>query len=604
MPASNNLKTLPLTVHNIGFLLDRLGEDCHYLQFLRELTQNSLEAIQRIGQPGQVIWDVENTRYEIEGSYKLCVIDTGDGMTGEEMQHYINQLSSSLAEQSLTGNYGVGAKVAAGTRNPAGLIYMSWKQGRGSMIHFWRDPVTRQYGLRQFQRPDGTFGHYAEVEDTLKPEAIADHGTMVILLGNDPESDTMKAPTNVPSPSRWIAKYLNTRYFKFPQDITIRAREGWEQPRSDKDRNLSRTVTGQYDYLQQHCESAGEVELSGARAHWWILKDEGALSQNSGFIESAGHIGALYKDELYETMTGRAGRARIQQFGVLFGHNRVVIYVENDERRGGQVTTNTARTSLLINNQSPPWIEWATEFRERMPKEIKALMESLAAASSDTDHASSIRERLKEIMDLFRVSRYRPVSTSELRIDEERLTRGGQPNKGGGPRTSGDGGRAGHPGGTAGDLYSLFMKANGVPGKPTRADVFPKVQWVSVKDGTRQPGDFEDRAARFLMNQNVLLINADFRAFVDLVNRWVNQFEDRAAVYNTVETAVHGWFEQALTETVIGVQALKDSKEWSVDHIERALSEEALTVAVMPRYHVNNSVKRELGAKLGKFPVS
>jgi hypothetical protein len=64
---------------------------------------------------------------------------------------------------------------------------------------------------------------------------------------------------------------------------------------------------------------------------------------------------------------------------------------------------------------------------------------------------------------------------------------------------------------------------------------------------------------------------------------------------------VHGWFEQALVEAVIGVQALNGSKEWNVAQIETALSEEALTLAVMPRYHVYNSVRRELGSKLGKL---
>lgn len=44
MPIISN-ETLPLTVDNTGFLLDRLGTDCHPLQFLRELTQNSIEAI-------------------------------------------------------------------------------------------------------------------------------------------------------------------------------------------------------------------------------------------------------------------------------------------------------------------------------------------------------------------------------------------------------------------------------------------------------------------------------------------------------------------------------------------------------------------------------
>ena len=45
-------RLLAMTVNNIGFLLDRLGQDCHPLQFIRELTKNSIEAIQRTGEPG------------------------------------------------------------------------------------------------------------------------------------------------------------------------------------------------------------------------------------------------------------------------------------------------------------------------------------------------------------------------------------------------------------------------------------------------------------------------------------------------------------------------------------------------------------------------
>lgn len=38
-----------MTVRNTGLMVDRLGQDCAPLQFLRELTQNSIEAIQRRG---------------------------------------------------------------------------------------------------------------------------------------------------------------------------------------------------------------------------------------------------------------------------------------------------------------------------------------------------------------------------------------------------------------------------------------------------------------------------------------------------------------------------------------------------------------------------
>jgi Histidine kinase-, DNA gyrase B-, and HSP90-like ATPase len=121
-------KTLPMTVDNVGFLLDRLGQDCSPLQYLRELTQNAIEAVLRTKKPGEIIWDVDWTSYDLAGGpMKVCIVDTGDGMTGDEMIKFINQLSSSGAQQSFTGNYGVGAKIAAATKNAAGVIYQSWK---------------------------------------------------------------------------------------------------------------------------------------------------------------------------------------------------------------------------------------------------------------------------------------------------------------------------------------------------------------------------------------------------------------------------------------------------------------------------------------------
>ena len=601
---SSSERTYPLRVANTGFLLDRLGEDCHPLQFLRELTQNGIEAIRRTPERrGDIVWDVDWNSFELDesGVYKLSVIDTGEGMTGEDMVKYLNQLSSSVSEQSLTGNFGVGAKIAAATRNHHGLLYLSWKNGRGTMVHLWRDPETGQYGLRQFSQPDGGWVHYVEVEDTVKPSIINDHGTMVVLLGNSPDADTMTSPVGASSPSRWISKYLNSRFFKFPEGVTVKAREGWKTPRSDKDRNVLRTITGQAEYLAKHRQESGEVSLSSARAHWWILRDEDAITQNSGFVESAGHVAALYRDELYELAAGRAGMAKLQQFGVLFGHRQVVIYIEPTADDGKIITTNTARTQLLIKNEPLPWSDWASEFRASMPTAIQKLIEDKAAASSESDHSQSIRERLKQIMDLYRITRYRPTPDGSLKIDPDTAARGGE------TKATGSGGaaptpsRSGTKGGQAGGIYAVFLKADGASGERVRPDVFPKVDWVSVRNGTREPGDFEDRAARYIPELNHLLINADFRVFSDMIDRWCRDLPSTPGTKETVTKAVHGWFQQALVETVIGVQALRSSREWTVESLEKALSEEALTAAVMPRYHVYNSVKRELGSRLGKL---
>ena len=430
----SNQKTLQLTVANMGFMLDRLGRDCSALQFLRELTQNSIEAIlrHREGQPdqvgGQICWDVDWNRFDLEGDgvYKLAITDSGDGMTGPEMVRYINQLSSSISELSFQENYGIGAKIAAATRNRLGLIYLSWQHGQGAMIHLWRDPDTGQYGLRQFEHPDGNFDYWLPIEDSVKPEIIQDHGTMVVLLGNKEMDHTSDAPEGTPSPSRWIAKNLNTRYFKFPDNILIRAREGWTNPRTDTDRNLMRTLSGQQPYLEEHSETSGEVRLTNGLSRWWILRDETALSQNSGFVNSSGHAAALYKDELYEVETARSGVARLQQFGVIFGYQRVVIYVEPDFEEAAALATNTARTQLLVNGEPLPWADWAAEFRENMPQQIKELIEEVAAGSTSKDHSQSIRDRLNQIRDLFKLSRYRPSPSGELFFDEGAVRRGGK----------------------------------------------------------------------------------------------------------------------------------------------------------------------------------
>lgn len=61
----------------------RLGRDCAPLQYLRELTQNSIEAILDTPEKtGEIIWDVDWNQYDLTGQFKLAVIDTGIGMTG------------------------------------------------------------------------------------------------------------------------------------------------------------------------------------------------------------------------------------------------------------------------------------------------------------------------------------------------------------------------------------------------------------------------------------------------------------------------------------------------------------------------------------------
>jgi hypothetical protein len=118
----------------------------------------------------------------------------------------------------------------------------------------------------------------------------------------------------------------------------------------------------------------------------------------------------------------------------------------------------------------------------------------------------------------------------------------------------------------------------------------------------------EDRAAKYLEDQNRLLINADFRVFTDMIQHWVEQYAkkhgDVAGLRDVVRDCVHNWFEQALVETIIGLQALRGGKEWTANDLQEAWSESALTSVVMQRYHPYNSISRELGTKIASLKTA
>lgn len=587
--------TLEMKVANMTFMLERLAQDCAPLQFVRELTENGIQSIESLGgQAGEIRWDVAWNRYDLEpkAGYKLALIDTGIGMTGPEMVSYINQLSSSMHRQSKHGNFGMGAKVAASPRNTLGLVYVSWKGGRGAMIHLWKDPDTDTYGLRR--HPNGEF--WLAVTDDIKPEPIKHHGTMVVLLGNKHGENTMDAPPEASIPSRWITRYLNSRYFRFPKSVVVKARENWTSPRDDK-HNMLRRVVGYEAWLKANSTDGGSFALKDATAYWWILKEK---VDDSGSHFAGGHAAALYDDELYEMAVGRPGVARLQSFGVIFGYNRVVIYVEPQQDQNGGLTANTARTHLLINGQPLPWTEWASEFRERMPEPIVRLMDQVAAGASNAEYASSIRERLKQIRELFKFSRYRPAADGKHLIEDDFTNTGGNtPDSGTSTAGSKGGGGSKHGGGRAGDIYALFADAGNTPAEEVGGFADPQFKWVSVVDGSRTSDFLEDRAAKYLPEANTIQGNADFRVFRDMIARWRKFYSFLPTAEPVVEAIVKEWFQQQLVETVLGALALRKSGNWSEQEVQELWSENALTAAVLPRYHVDERIKRSLGSKLG-----
>jgi hypothetical protein len=618
--------TMPIELRHAAFLLERMAADCAPLQAYRELTKNSLEAILRAleaeGKPPkgghQIVWDVEwralQSRVEAgqKAVYKLSIWDTGDGMTGDEMVEYINHLASSVEVQALDRNFGVGAKITAGVANPSGLVYTSYKHGEVHQIQFWRDPETREYGIKSFFRAkDNTFHHWRRLKPSVLPGDIiaAGHGTMVTLLGSEEDENTMLPPAGAVGGVRWLVRYLNRRFLRFPESITVRVREFAKADQSEwpteptvyaKEGGMLRTAVGQKSYLDRNAEAKGELRLTegNATAYWWLLKRD-KIGDPSYWL-SSGHIAALFQDELHELRDGNAGIRQLMHFGVLFGSGRVVVYIEPDV--GQNITPNTARSQLLTGGEALPWETWAAEFRAKLPEPIQLMMEELLSRDSDGSHEESIKQRLKRIEDLMRFTKYRRTTGGSVNASGNAT--GGSAGEGDADGSPGKN-RPGLPGGTAADLYGSYGDDDeGDPAEPlTPQSSFPEIKWVSIPKGTRTADDpLEDRAASYANStQNVLLINEDFRVYTDLVKHFVRLYEGYPGVERTVPEVIKEWYAQQLVEAVLGIVAVRGSAKWTPTQIEHALSEEALTSVVMPRYHLYQQVSRGLGTKLGSL---
>jgi hypothetical protein len=609
------MATQSLTVEDANFLLDRLAADCAPMQEYRELLKNSVEGISRRildgttqtnnGKPyeGKIIFGIDHESLDEEGGdgvtrMRLC--DTGCGMTGHEMVRYLNKLAAGGKERFLDKNFGLGAKIAAGARNPAGLQYTSLVPGAkvGHQVMFWKDPDTG-YGLRQFQYDDGTYSHVHEVAYENLPQEIQDSGggTEVVMFGSVPNENTWQPPgwkTNT------LVKYLNGKFFRFPETISVQVpnEKIWDaKPGSS---NMSRTVFGQKHYLDQLSTHSGTLEFDRFDIHWWLLGGDKAFSH----AYTRGHVAILFQDELYALNTTKT---MLYAFGVGDAASRVVLYIEPKSAVGYRVVPTASRSDIRINDEPAPWDEWAVSFMEKMPQAIDELRKSF---HQNHDEQEEIARELNEMRHLFELQAYTPSGKKKGfkgRVDDtgshdiitESLT----------TRKKGTGE---HPGpGPSPSLSKTLRRNKGTPtdeqvqlGTPTRLAI-PNARWVSLANHTRERDDeFEDRAAIYIPPADELVINEDFRLFETMIERLREKHNAQhlPPLDEVIRNEVKHSYQLVLMEAVIGVRGFQTSPKWNPDDLyDRALSPEALTAVVQSRYQIWHHLNRRIASKVGRM---
>lgn len=147
MAAKSNKGQIGVTTENIFPVIKQFLYSDHEI-FLRELVANAVDASQKmkaIASNGDFKGELGELRVRVELDEKaktLRIIDSGIGMTDEEIDRYINQIAFSSAgeflqkykDQNIIGHFGLGFYSAFMVAKKVTIESLSWKKGASGVI--------------------------------------------------------------------------------------------------------------------------------------------------------------------------------------------------------------------------------------------------------------------------------------------------------------------------------------------------------------------------------------------------------------------------------------------------------------------------------------
>lgn len=184
MAAKSNKGQIGVTTENIFPVIKQFLYSDHEI-FLRELVANAVDASQKmkaIASNGDFKGELGELRVRVELDEKaktLRIIDSGIGMTDEEIDRYINQIAFSSAgeflqkykDQNIIGHFGLGFYSAFMVAKKVTIESLSWKEGSSGVI--WTCEGNPEFEMGSCDKAErGTV-----ITLYLDDEAAKDYGT-------------------------------------------------------------------------------------------------------------------------------------------------------------------------------------------------------------------------------------------------------------------------------------------------------------------------------------------------------------------------------------------------------------------------------------------
>lgn len=324
----------PLIDANPTHYLKRIDRDTPPLQFIRELVQNGIEAgaTEIKLKPRQWIYKKDE---EVNYTYKMMIEDNGEGMTPQAMYDHLAKLNSSskASNSDFHENFGIGAKITTTMWNPHGVVFLSWHKDnpdKGHMVWLRYNEDYGQVCLKSFshivvdedgyevEEPIRTLinGSYENIIplldeegdpyplgdmvgsdlnswNNLRPES--GHGTVVILLGDEPSTFTWTDSNRNQLSDRDLKFYLNTRYSELPENLKVSVYTQDDSWRLSKVFGFYDALEEMENYVQAReivaCPNGFEVEVIITKDHtqWrkdYKIKNNHSLTSGESFSKS------------------------------------------------------------------------------------------------------------------------------------------------------------------------------------------------------------------------------------------------------------------------------------------------------------------------------
>ena len=429
-----------MVVKNPGHLIDRWYSETADHQWLRELFVNSVEA-----GATRALLGVEWEAAESLGVYRRMFACDGSGMTRGDLERYFSSLGDGAkAIGNPDENFGIGAKVTLLPWNKHGLVVISYKDGESWMMRFAYDPSTNRYGPTRFNAIDDTTGieqtaltvpPFPDAESgcdwsTVAPDFVreAGHGTVVVMMGDSAESDTvLGAPGRAESAIKSASKYLNERFLERPiavkvEELNNSDKADWPrskseaQEKSDDDqahRTNLREIKGALHFIKYpksrtelgNLASSGTTVLSdGTEVDHYLWA--GDRPKVGDYASKTGFIAVEYKAELYHRTT-HYNRYRSWGIGPSTVRRNLTLIARPPQRTGDDPTgvyPGSGRSALLYGTRTQSGLElvevmnrWAEEWADSMPQDIVDAIRDVASSRSGSTDDPNLLERLVTI---------------------------------------------------------------------------------------------------------------------------------------------------------------------------------------------------------------